>query len=109
MADIIEKQFFDKYGRSGSCGDEISTVLSEFLRDEHTGKTNMKRLNQVADDNGIDLKRWSHLNMGHLRMNLGNVLRGKIRSGAKVIIGPAIIEGQRPKIKQPEVDLTTTP
>tara|TARA_Y100000401_G_C8312069_1_gene220328 strand:+ start:901 stop:1224 length:324 start_codon:yes stop_codon:yes gene_type:complete len=105
MPDIIEKQFFDKYGRSGSCGDQIAELLSEYLRDEHTGKTNQKRLQQVADDNNIDLVRWGHLNMGHLRMNLGNVLRGKVRSGVDVHIGPVTIPGNRPKVDQP--DLTT--
>ncbi len=98
MPDIIEKKFFDRYGRSGSCGDQISEALSAFLPNETTGKTDMDKLRLVAKQNNVDLKRWSHLNMGHLRMNLGNVLRGRVRSGATVEIGPIVIEGQRDKI-----------
>ena len=97
MPDIMEKRFFDRYGRSGSCGDQVSELLTQYLRNEETGKTDMPKLEKVAKDNSINLKRWSHLNMGHLRMNLGNVLRGKARSGADVHIGDVTIPGFRKK------------
>tara|TARA_R110002126_G_scaffold51112_3_gene140257 strand:- start:547 stop:855 length:309 start_codon:yes stop_codon:yes gene_type:complete len=95
MPDIMEKRFFDRYGRSGSCGDQVSELLTQYLRDEETGKTNMAKLRNVATANSINLKRWDHLNMGHLRMNLGNVLRGKARAGADVHIGDVTIPGFR--------------
>lgn len=38
---------------------------------------------QVAHENRVTFK-WAHLNPGMQRMNLGNVLRGKLRRGEKV-------------------------
>lgn len=38
---------------------------------------------QVAHENRVAFK-WAHLNPGMQRMNLGNVLRGKLRRGEKV-------------------------
>lgn len=40
-------------------------------------------LQEVADENGVAFK-WAHLNVGMQRMNLGNVLRGKLRRGEAV-------------------------
>ena len=90
----IYAQFHD------SCGDE----LAEYLRGYLTTKAqaaNGKSYDaldevmwaQVATQNDIDSGRWSHLNNGQKRMNLGNVLRGKIRKGTDVVVGDRVFRG----------------
>jgi hypothetical protein len=87
MPDVMTKKFLDKYGRSGSCGDTLSSSLSTYLVDPETGRTDTSKFKRVATDNGIDYSKWSHLNMGQRRMLLGNVLRGMLRRGAHVTVG----------------------
>lgn len=78
-----------------SCGDEVAELLRA-----HTGKTNkdgksvldVKALQTVAKTNGIDLKKYAHLNPGHQRMCIGNVLRGMITRGETVKIGSHTLE-----------------
>jgi hypothetical protein len=38
-------------------------------------------------ENGLDLAKWAHLNPGQQRMNLGNVLRARLRRDEPVQIG----------------------
>ena len=83
----MTKQFMDKYGRSGTCSDDLATALSYFLMDSVTGKTNPEKVATVAKDNGVAMASWAHLNAGQRRMLLGNVLRGRIRRGGTVHIG----------------------
>lgn len=63
-----------KYGASADCGDEIAALLKEV------------DLFKVADENNINISRWAGKNNGMLRMNLGNVLRGRVRRGEHVVI-----------------------
>lgn len=48
------------------CGDDVASAMLGLTHDE---------LAPLAKENGIDFTRWSHLNPGMQRMNLGNVLR----------------------------------
>ncbi len=47
----------------------------------------------IAEENDIDPKRWSHLNPGQRMMNLGNVLRGKLRRDEGVTINGKPFKG----------------
>ena len=93
MPDFMTKHFMEKYGRSGTCADDVSEALSLYLVDPETGKTDPEKIKSVADNNKISLSKWDHLNAGQRRMLLGNVLRGKIRRGGKVQIGDQILTG----------------
>ena len=62
----------------GSCGDEMAAAFAACDPSEWS---------LVAKANGVDFGRWSHLNNGQQRMNLGNVLRGKLRRGETVTVG----------------------
>tara|TARA_B000000460_G_C21328928_1_gene311907 strand:+ start:314 stop:607 length:294 start_codon:yes stop_codon:yes gene_type:complete len=95
MPDFMEKNFMDRYGRSGSCEDQVYAIVKKFVTDEVTGKTDADKLKDVARANGIDLERWSHLNPGHLRMNFNNVLRGLLRRGVHVRVGEDWIRADR--------------
>lgn len=41
---------------------------------------------EIAHENSIEF-RWGHLNRGMQRMNLGNVLRGRLRRGERTTVG----------------------
>ena len=73
---VVMDSFKTRYGAEQNCGDEIAHILLEYSVEE------------IAADNGIDLKRWKGRNPGMIRMNVGNVLRGRIRRGEYVKIGP---------------------
>lgn len=64
--------------QGGHCGDELAATFASL---------DASQWPLVAKQNGIDFNRWSHLNNGQQRMNLGNVLRGKLRRGDSVQIG----------------------
>ena len=91
MPDVMTKKFMDKYGRSGTCGDDLSSILAKFLVDEETGRLDEMKFQQVADANMVAIKKWKHLNNGQRRMLLGNVLRGQIRRGGAVTIGEDVL------------------
>jgi len=91
MPDVMTKNFMDKYGRSGTCGDNLANVLAKFLVNEETGRLDEMKFQQVADSNMVAIKKWAHLNNGQRRMLLGNVLRGQIRRGGTVTIGEDIL------------------
>ncbi len=72
---VVPAEFRKEYAaHGGNNGDDIAALLKE------------ANLAEVAKANGIDLNRWAGRNNGMVRMNLGNVLRGMIRRGEKVII-----------------------
>ncbi len=78
-----------------SCGDELSQLLKEAV----TGKNDkgkpcidLTELKKIAVQNGIEVDRFTHLNPGHQRMCVGNVLRGMLTKGKNVKIGRHTIE-----------------
>lgn len=48
-------------------------------------------LQKIADKNGIEKKMSSYPNPGMARMNLGNMLRAKVRGGTKVDINGTVV------------------
>lgn len=85
--DFMTRKFMQKYGRSGTCSDEVAEALSAFLTDPETGRTDPEKMKSVAESNKVAVSKWNHLNAGQRRMLLGNVLRGIIRRGGVVRIG----------------------
>lgn len=76
---IMPKKFREAYAQNGgNNGDTVAIALKGLEESD---------LSTVAVVNDIDYGRWSHCNFGQRRMNLSNVLRGKIRRGESVIIG----------------------
>lgn len=70
----VPDQYKKAYGKEQNCGDEIAAILKD------------ADVESVARQNGIDLERWQGRNAGMVRMNLGNVLRGRMRRGDHVVI-----------------------
>ena len=68
--------------KGGNCGDGVALAFGK-LEDSEEG---FKALKDVAEANEVDISRWVHCNFGQKKMNLGNVLRGKIKRGEYVII-----------------------
>lgn len=82
-----------RYGKSQNCGDEMAGVFDDAVKGEK-GKIDMGALRTIGSQNGIDVeKRWGEgrkdgkLNEGMQRMNLGNVLRSRVKGGKSVTIG----------------------
>lgn len=72
---VVPDSFKTKYGADQNCGDELAEILRSHDPVE------------VCLQNGIDPSRWAGKNPGMFRMNLGNVLRGRVRRGDYVVIG----------------------
>lgn len=84
---IVPDGFKAKYKAfGGSCGDEMAGVLADTVKTDK-GKVDVTALEEVMAQNGIDTDRWSNLNIGQRRMNLGNVLRARVKRGESVAIG----------------------
>lgn len=75
---VVRESYKLRYGPDQNCGDEIAALL---LNTDYE---------QVARQNGIDLSRWEGKNPGMIRMNLGNVVRGRIRRGERTVIGDTV-------------------
>jgi hypothetical protein len=71
---VIDPTIKKSYGKSQSCGDDVSKKMANAM-------TKGDSLEQIAQRHEIDLDRWSHLNRGMQRMNLGNCIRGQINRG----------------------------
>jgi hypothetical protein len=81
------KAQYKKYGNS--CGDEMANVFATLVKTK-TG-TDLVKLRQIGTQNGIDVEsRWGHLNVGQQRMNLGNVLRNRLKNAERVVIGTEV-------------------
>jgi hypothetical protein len=59
------------------CGDGLAGLMAGLDNDA---------IAKVGRENKVDVAKWSKLNPGQVRMNLGNVLRGMIRRGEKVTV-----------------------
>ena len=73
---VVPAEYKERYGKDGNCGDEVAQALAGIKGEA---------LAEVATRNGIDFKRWEHLNPGMQRMNLGNMLRARGRRGDKIV------------------------
>lgn len=85
-ASVVPDSYKVRYGAEQNCGDDVAERLKGYSPFD------------IAADNGIDAdEKWGvgrlvhgkkPLNNGMIRMNLGNVLRGRIQRGEYVVIGP---------------------
>ena len=82
----IPSEYRASYGQDQHCGDELALALKEI---------NIAELGYVAKQNNLVDKweSWSHLNNGQKRMNLGNVLRGRLKRGERVEVSSMVWEG----------------
>lgn len=71
MGALRGKQY-EKVNGSANCGDAIGLALAGADRDA---------LLAFARSVGIDIDKYSHLNAGQQRMNVGNRLRGLVKKG----------------------------
>ena len=69
---VVPSLYRQRYGKDQTCGDGLAEALAG---------TDLEQLAEVATENGLDLTRWAGRNPGMIRMNLGNVLRGRVRRG----------------------------
>ena len=90
--DAIGAKYKEKYGKDKHCGDDVAILMKAFCLGEKN-KIDPAKLAKVAKDNGLDIKKWAHLNIGMQRMTVGNILRGKHNKGEDVTIGDDVVEG----------------
>jgi hypothetical protein len=70
----------------GTCDDGIAKRLADVTKG-NDGKCSRELLYSIANANGINAEgRWGHRNVGMVRMNLGNVLRGMVKRGNEIYI-----------------------
>jgi len=90
---IVPQKYREIYGAAQNCGDAMALALTGYVTDAE-GDLIIENLREVAAANDIDdrLAKWEGkgLNGGLLRMNTGNVLRGKLRRGEEVAVGDQI-------------------
>jgi len=78
----VHQKYKARYGKPQNCGDDLAVTMKEI---------DPEQLPSIATENGIDFGRWSHLNPGMQRMNLGNVIRGLIKKEEQEVT----VQGQR--------------
>jgi hypothetical protein len=73
----------------GTNGDNVAVALkaAETINSEGRPSLDWDTMLTIAKANDIDLSAYAHLNPGQKRMNLGNKLRGMVKSGKTVVIG----------------------
>lgn len=87
---VVNKAKKQEYGAAQTCGDDVAEVLARTVRtptEDGGDYLDIEKVREVAKANGISIDRWMHLNIGMIRMNLGNVLRGKVKRGEPVVVG----------------------
>lgn len=87
---IVPNSYKARYKQYGnSCGDEMADAFASLVK---TSKgTDLAKLRQIGEQNGIDVEsRWGHLNVGQQRMNLGNVLRNRLKNAERVVVGDQV-------------------
>lgn len=86
---IVPDEYRYRYGVDQNCGDDIAKRLRDRTING-AGEADMTAVREVAERNGLAdrFDGWvaKGLNNGQLRMNLGNMLRGKARKGEEVTI-----------------------
>jgi hypothetical protein len=87
----VRQRYKNEYAARGNarhCSDDFAELFNAAVLDYGDGEKTFKRpilnepaLKKIAVENGIDYDRYSHLNNGMKRMNVGNALRGMLRRG----------------------------
>lgn len=87
---IVPPKFKTLYSiHGGTNGDNVALALrsAETINADGRPVLDWDTMLTIAKANDIDLSAYAHLNAGQKRMNLGNKLRGMIKSGKSVVIG----------------------
>lgn len=86
---VVPDEYRYRYGADQNCGDKMAKDLTAAVTDPETG-VDVDKCAAIAAKNDVAdrFDGWlaKGLNPGMLRMNLGNVLRGKLRRGDEVTI-----------------------
>lgn len=61
-----------KYGKDANCGDGVAEALKG---------ADLNALLDFAENHGIDVAKYAHLNNGQKRMNVGNRIRAIVKKG----------------------------
>lgn len=83
---IVKDKYRVHYNDDDNNGDRLAVIFTAAVRDPETEKLDMKRLEQVAKENKVDLSKWSHLNNGQISMNCRNRIRAMVKRKEKVTI-----------------------
>lgn len=84
--EVVRRRYRMRYAETDNhCNDAMAVAFYGECRVE--GEVSLDKLKEIAAANAVDLGRWRGRNIGMIRMNLGNVLRGKLRHGEQVKIG----------------------
>lgn len=82
-------------------GDDFAKAFGAAVRNEDD-EVDVELMREVAKANGLSITAWTHLrnkdggvNVGMIRMNLGNKLRGMQRNGTDVKIGERTFKGSK--------------
>jgi len=86
---VIKKKYVERYRPNNyTNGDDFAEHLASYITD-HVGegyyKVNVARLKTFAKENGVWDPRYDELNVGMMRMNIGNRCRAKIRRGEEIV------------------------
>lgn len=111
VGNVVNSTKKAEYGAAQHCDDPMANAFAAFVRsinpETHDDFLDIAKLKEVAKANGISMDRWLHCNIGQQRMNLGNVLRGKMRRGFEVTVGDktwnkgSTMAEKAPKTKKP--------
>ena len=88
---VVPSKYKKEYGKEQSCGDSLANLLKVACTGKN-GKSDYGRMQGIMKENGIETTRWADRNIGMIRMNLGNVLRCKLRKEGKVKIRRKVIK-----------------
>ena len=87
---IVKAKYRQNYARTNdSNGDDLAEVLRgavTSMDDKNRIKLDLEKLHKVANDNGINWKKFSHLNNGQQRMAIGNMLRKIAKKKGKITV-----------------------
>ncbi len=91
---VIPDAYRYTYGEDQNNGDDVALRLKEHCGGGLKATLDLAKLEEVVDQNQMrdrfDVWMAKDLNPGMLRMNTGNVLRGKVRRGEQVQIGQIV-------------------
>ena len=88
---VVPSKYKKEYGKEQSCGDSLANLLKVACTGKN-GKSDYGRMQGIMKENGIETTRWADRNIGMIRMNLGNVLRCKLRKEGRVKIRRKVIK-----------------
>lgn len=95
---VVKMRYKKQYGKDASCQDAMAVAVNAFIRTSEG--ISIDKLYRLATDNGLDVGRWEHLNIGQQSMSIRNCLRGTLRRGERdVVVGNQVFYAQ-PEMKE---------